>query len=174
MEEIISVKLQESGYRMVTAEGTLSVPEAPGNRHYEAVQAWIAEGNTPDPQYTDEEVLANATKNALSRIKAGFINAMENGTLQSETLGIEIDNRRSATHNDKDNLQVIINLGSYPITWKGTTETADITDEENALAVRAEMELDGLNKYQNKWDKETLIQTAKEESNISDLDAINW
>lgn len=171
MEEIISVKLHAQGYSVVTVGGTLSVPNAPGNRHYKAVQAWIAEGNAPEPEYTEEELLVNAKKNAISRIKAGFKDAMENGVLNSETLGIEIDNRRSATHNDKDNLQVIINLGSYPVTWKGTTDSADIPDEENALAIRAEMELDGLNKYQNKWDKELLIESTE---TIDDLDSIVW
>ena len=43
---IQTVKLQESGYLV---NGNMSVPEAEGNRHYQAVQEWIAEGNTPEP-----------------------------------------------------------------------------------------------------------------------------
>ena len=30
-------------------DGNLNVPIATGNRHYQAVQEWIAEGNTPSP-----------------------------------------------------------------------------------------------------------------------------
>ena len=42
---IKTVKMQGSGYLL---NGTLSVPNAPGNRHYDAIQLWIAEGNIPD------------------------------------------------------------------------------------------------------------------------------
>ena len=28
---------------------TMHVPIAAGNRHYDAIVAWVAEGNTPDP-----------------------------------------------------------------------------------------------------------------------------
>lgn len=43
--EITSVKLQpESGYIL---NEDMFVPEAADNRHYQAIQDWIAEGNTP-------------------------------------------------------------------------------------------------------------------------------
>ena len=35
--------------RLVTDSGEWSVPLCPGNRFYDAFQAWLAEGNTPDP-----------------------------------------------------------------------------------------------------------------------------
>ena len=54
---ITSCKLQESGYLI---NGTMSVPNDPANRHCADVLAWIAEGNTPDAQYTDAEIAANA------------------------------------------------------------------------------------------------------------------
>ena len=44
--EITSVKLLGSGYLL---NGNMSVPEVDDNRHYQAVQEWIAEGNTPEP-----------------------------------------------------------------------------------------------------------------------------
>jgi hypothetical protein len=53
---IISCKTQESGYLV---NGTMSVPNDPANRHYQMVLAWIAEGNTPAPEFTDEEISAN-------------------------------------------------------------------------------------------------------------------
>ena len=54
---ITSCKTQTSGYLV---NGTMSVPNDPANRHCADVLAWIAEGNTPAPEFTDAEIAANA------------------------------------------------------------------------------------------------------------------
>ena len=54
---ITTCKLQSSGYLI---NGNMSVPNDPANRHCADVLAWIEEGNTPTPQYTDAEIAANA------------------------------------------------------------------------------------------------------------------
>lgn len=54
---ITSCKLQTSGYLI---NGNMSVPNDPANRHCADVLAWIAEGNTPAPEFTDAEIAANA------------------------------------------------------------------------------------------------------------------
>lgn len=51
--EIQSVKIQGQGYLL---NGTMSVPKADGNREYELIKDWLAEGNTPEPEFTDEEL----------------------------------------------------------------------------------------------------------------------
>ena len=63
---ITSCKSQESGWLI---NGTMSVPNDPANRHCAGVLQWIAEGNTPSPQYTDAEIAANtqAELNATSQ-----------------------------------------------------------------------------------------------------------
>ena len=63
---ITSCKLQTSGYQV---NGNMSVPNDPANRDCADVLAWIAEGNTPDAQYTDAEIAANtqAELNATSQ-----------------------------------------------------------------------------------------------------------
>ena len=43
---IQTVKFQENGYLV---NGNMFVPSDPENRHYQMVQEWIAEGNTPEP-----------------------------------------------------------------------------------------------------------------------------
>lgn len=50
--EIQTVKIQDEGYLV---NGTLSVPKADGNRHYQMVKEWIAQGNIPEPQFTEAE-----------------------------------------------------------------------------------------------------------------------
>lgn len=50
------VTATESGY---VVNGNLSVPNDPGNRHYQEVQEWIAKGNTPEPM--PEPTLAELT-----------------------------------------------------------------------------------------------------------------
>ena len=54
---ITSCKTQESGWLV---NGNMSVPNDPANRHCADVLAWIAEGNTPAPEFTDAEIAANA------------------------------------------------------------------------------------------------------------------
>ena len=54
---ITSCKTIESGYLV---NGTMSVPNDPANRDCADVVAWIAEGNTPAPEFTDAEIAANA------------------------------------------------------------------------------------------------------------------
>lgn len=50
---INTVKLQESGYLV---NGNMFVPNATSNRYYQAVQEWIAEGNAPEPEFTQAEL----------------------------------------------------------------------------------------------------------------------
>lgn len=67
-------KLTKNGVQ--DTEHNLSIPEAPGNRHWQEYQAWLAEGNTPDdadpmPEPTatriiDGEKISDETKAELS------------------------------------------------------------------------------------------------------------
>ena len=63
---ITSCKSQESGWLV---NDTMSVPNDPANRDCADVLQWIAEGNTPAPEYTDAEIAANtqAETNATSQ-----------------------------------------------------------------------------------------------------------
>ena len=55
---ITSCKSQESGGWLIN--DTMSVPNDPANRHCADVLAWIAEGNTPAPEFTDADITSNA------------------------------------------------------------------------------------------------------------------
>ena len=56
---INTVKIQGEGWLV---NGSMSVPNSGGNSDYHEVQEWIAEGNTPEPEYTDVEIAANAQR----------------------------------------------------------------------------------------------------------------
>lgn len=54
MNSIISVKVQGSGWLL---NNVMHVPgNAPGNKEYELIKQWLAEGNTPELEFTYEEL----------------------------------------------------------------------------------------------------------------------
>ena len=61
--EILKVKIQGQCY-LVNDE--MTVPKANGNREYELIKQWLAEGNIPEPEFTTEQL--NAQR--ISQIKA--------------------------------------------------------------------------------------------------------
>jgi len=73
-----TVKLQAEGYLV---DGSLSVPNAPSNRHWQSVQEWIAEGNTPEPEFTQAELDAQAAQ----AIEDAAAKAVEDG-VRADTL----------------------------------------------------------------------------------------
>ena len=71
LAEIKSVKIQGNGYLL---NGTMSVPTADGNREYELIKLWIAEGNTPE-QYTVDEIAEQTKQMALTAVQNMLDNA---------------------------------------------------------------------------------------------------
>ena len=65
--EITSVKLQQNGWVL---NGNMFVPNSSGNRERESIIAWISEGNTPDAEFTDAELLEQAKATKLAEAKA--------------------------------------------------------------------------------------------------------
>ena len=63
---ITSCRLTETGW---CVNENMGVPNDPANRDCADVLAWIAEGNTPAPEFTDAEIAANtqAELNATSQ-----------------------------------------------------------------------------------------------------------
>lgn len=72
MSEIQTVKIQGQGYLL---NGTTYVPKADGNREYELIKLWIAEGNTPEPEFAEKEIEAQLQEqaNAEARAKLGSL-----------------------------------------------------------------------------------------------------
>ena len=65
--EIISVKTQGQGYLL---NGTMSVPgNADGNKEYELIKQWLQEGNTPEPEFTEEELQITSINKQIQEAK---------------------------------------------------------------------------------------------------------
>ncbi len=64
--EIQTVKIQGEGYLL---NGTMSVPKADGNREYELIKQWISEGNTPEPEFTEEELQITSVNKQIQEAK---------------------------------------------------------------------------------------------------------
>ena len=98
LEEIKTVKVAGNGYLL---NGTMSVPMADGNREYELIKLWIAEGNTPEPEYTEAEITAIAKEQADIRAKEQRAAAMLEGDIYPLA---GVDYRVSFTKDDGDGL----------------------------------------------------------------------
>jgi len=57
-----------TNYTGYLVDGTLNVPMDTGNRHYQEVQEWIAQGNKPEPAYTKKEL--EEYKNNILKVEA--------------------------------------------------------------------------------------------------------
>ena len=64
--EIQTVKIQGQGYLL---NGTMSVPKADGTREYELIKQWLSEGNTPKPEFTEEELLITSINKQIQEAK---------------------------------------------------------------------------------------------------------
>ena len=68
--EIVSVKQLSNGWLL---NGTMSVPDAVGNSEREAIKQWLSEGNTPEPEFTQEELDAQAIAKEKQEAQAYLI-----------------------------------------------------------------------------------------------------
>ena len=63
---IETVKIQGNGYLL---NGTMSVPKADGNREYELIKQWLAEGNIHEPEFTEEELQITSINKQIQEAK---------------------------------------------------------------------------------------------------------
>lgn len=64
--DIQTVKVQGERYLL---NGTMSVPKADGNREYELIKQWLAEGNIPEPEFTEEELSKQESDRQIAESK---------------------------------------------------------------------------------------------------------
>ncbi len=66
MNEIQTVKIQGQNYLL---NGTMTVPKADGNKEYELIKQWLSEGNTPEPEFTEEELQITSINKQIQEAK---------------------------------------------------------------------------------------------------------
>ena len=134
LAEIKSVKIQGNGYLL---NGTMSVPMADGNREYELIKLWVAEGNTPEPEFSEEELEAIAKEQANSEAKEQRAAAMLEGDIYPLA---GVDYRVSFTKDDGDGLMQVksafeLGLASTIIYFANGAKMPITAEEFEAFAV---------------------------------------
>ena len=130
LDEIKSVKIQQNGWLL---NGTMSVPDATGNRERELIKKWMAEGNTPEPEYTQEELDAQALEQSNIKAKELRAAAMLEG---ADYNGFQI----SFTKDDGDGLMQVkaafeLGLARTIIYFANGTKMPITAEEFEAFAV---------------------------------------
>jgi len=70
--KVLTYKLIAEGVKR--SDGAF-IPESMGNRDWRKYQEWLAEGNTPDPQYTEQELIDEAQNEEISGLKTDLKNS---------------------------------------------------------------------------------------------------
>ena len=126
LDFIQSVKIQGNGYLL---NGTMSVPKVDGNREYELIKEWLSEGNTPEPEFTEEELAQQELNKKIQEAKAA--KALALSTITVEVNNKVFDGNETARTNILSRLQASQVLNEESIDWKLADNTvAEVTVEE--------------------------------------------
>ena len=131
---IETVKIQGSGYLL---NGTMHVPNADGNKEYELIKQWLAEGNTPEAEFTDEEVAAAKLSKEIAEFKQAKTNALNSITVTT-TNGNTFDGNETARGNMTSAILSAEVLGKTEDTWKladNTSVVVTVQELKQALAL---------------------------------------
>ena len=123
---INTVKIQGEGYLV---NGTMSVPKADGNRDYEEVKQFIADGGIVEPEFTDAELLLKAKASMESVIQShidsqaqslgydGIVSACSYAGYINEfqTEAVELGVWRSAVWTKAYQVQADVEAGTIPM-----------------------------------------------------------
>jgi len=89
----------------------------------------------------------------------------------TSSLGFLVDNRRSGSKFDKDNVKSLIDLGADPVQFKDADGVIHSLTQAELQTLHTEMIQDGLGLYQKKWTLEGQVEAA---TTIAELEAITW
>lgn len=132
---IETVKIQGQGYLL---NGTRHVPgNAPGNSEYELIKQWLAEGNEPEPEFTEEEIAAKLVLETYNATKAAKELALNSITVTT-TNGNTFDGNETARCNMTSAILSAEVIGKTENTWKladNTSAVITISELKEALAL---------------------------------------
>ena len=127
-----TVKIQGIGYLL---NGVMHVPgNAPGNSEYELIKLWIAEGNEPEAEFTEEEITAKLALETYNATKAAKELALN--SIIVEVNGKVFDGRAKDQVNIMAAIQAAELLNKTEETWVLNDDTKEIvTVDELKLAL---------------------------------------
>ena len=127
--EILTVKIQGAGYLL---NGSMSVPAADGNREYELIKQWLAEGNEPEAEFSAEELESKR----LAELKTAKAQALTNIVVTVEDK--QFDGNETARLNMVSAIQASELLGVTDNAWKladNTVAVVTVDELKQALAL---------------------------------------
>ena len=127
--EIQTIKIQGQGYLL---NGTMSVPKADGNIEYELIKQWLADGNTPEPEFTEEELTAREQ----AKLKQAKAQALTQIVVEVEDMSF--DGNETARLNMISAIQASELLGQTESPWKladNRVQTVTTAELKQALAL---------------------------------------
>ena len=95
----------------------------------------------------------------MEEISTKFNDMMEQGTLTS-SLGFTVDNRRGNGKDDKDNVASLIELNQTDNYFSDVDNNFHLLTIADLQTLKQEMIMDGLGKYQWKWNKQNEVMTS--------------
>jgi len=66
------IKYKRSEVGVIDKETGANIPFAEGNRHFKEYMEWCAEGNSPEPEFSEAELAAKAKDDAIAEIIAEY------------------------------------------------------------------------------------------------------
>ena len=132
--EIKSVKIQGEGYLL---NGTMSVPQANGNREYELIKEWLAQGNVPEPEFTKEELAQQELEVKIAEAKAEIARQLETLTVTTAN-GNTFDADNQARLDMQNAITASDFLGITQTTWRmadASEVLIELSELKEALAL---------------------------------------
>jgi hypothetical protein len=116
-----------------------------------------------------EKTIEQLYEQKRSEIISKFNNELDRGVVES-SLGFPVDARRSGRHNDKDNVQTLINMGQEPVQFKcADNQFRELTLSDLQIILN-ELSQKWLWLYQHKFEKENALGQIKSDydNNVTD------
>lgn len=164
-EEIESVQVTEHGYLV---NGIMNVPNAPNNRHYAAVQEWIANGNVPDPDpATQLPALKENQKRQITRWR-------DEAKIQSVDYSGNTYDADLISQANLNSTLTTIQAGVVvpnPLPWRDANNVTQSLSHIQLAELSAVMFTQVNDAYSHSWDLKIQVDNATDEASIN---AIAW
>ena len=113
------------------------IPFADGNRDYEEYKNWLSEGNTPEPEFTEEELAQQELEAKIAEAKAEIARQLETLTVTTAN-GNTFDADNQARLDMQNAITASDFLGVTQTTWRMADDSEvliELSELKEALAL---------------------------------------